>query len=150
MRGDESPPLTSLFGFTGSPKRGGVLVVVVVVGGPRGGSSGGPLFTDELPETRTLRPGIRRDRRALAPVTAELVTLGEIYVWNSREGWVAAFRKSVVILIPCRIGTSGARDARLRGLCICYNRIHPSADEKTMLTVLKSFEKRVSIASQKS
>lgn len=32
-----------------------------------------------------MQAGVRGDRWALAPVTAELVTLCEIYVWNSRD-----------------------------------------------------------------
>lgn len=46
----------------------------------------GLVFTDERSKTRTRRPGSAGTAGALAPVTGELVTLCEIYVWNSREG----------------------------------------------------------------
>lgn len=45
-----------------------------------------PFLTAERSETLTCRPGVRRDRQPPAPVTRRLVTLWEIYVWNSSEG----------------------------------------------------------------
>lgn len=74
----------------------------------------GLLFADELPETAGLS-GRRsaRDRRALAPVTAELVTAAEIYVWNSREAWVAPVHTKCCDINLQRYWTCSARDARL-------------------------------------
>lgn len=55
-----------------------------VSGGP--GEVLGLVLTAEGSKTLTCRPGVRGDCRGPAPVTAGLVTLCEIYVWNSSEG----------------------------------------------------------------
>lgn len=84
------------------------MVVVVGLGWVEG-----LLFADKLPETQdSLGRGSARDRRALAPVTAELVTAAEIYVWNSREAWVAPVHTMCCDINPQRYWTCSGRDAR--------------------------------------
>lgn len=88
----------------------GVAVAAVV----RLGCVQGLLFADELPETLdSLGRRSARDRRALAPVTAKLVTAAEIYVWNSREAWVAPVYTKCCDINPQRYWTCSGRDARL-------------------------------------
>lgn len=55
------------------------------LGGP--GEVLGPHLTIERVWNADMQTGVRRDRQSPALVTAGLVTLGEIYVWNSSEGF---------------------------------------------------------------
>lgn len=84
-----------------------------------GGWEGG--WAEGLPETQdSLARGIRRGTAGpwlLLP--PELVTAAEIYVWNSREAWVALVHTECCDINPQRYWTCSGRDARLRGLCVC-------------------------------
>lgn len=55
---------------------------------------------------------VHRDRRALAPVTTELVMLCEIYVWNSREGLGCTIPQKCCDINPLQYWTCSSKDAQ--------------------------------------